>query len=288
MTEKSRQHVPPSSPSDANSFDALPYAWWWKHGDHWGYKAYRSPGAPRMDRGTAIEPGMSYLVDKGVTDEATAKAKEIVRDRFLRLRQDPDDQGMELDETKLNQEELIEWHALDLYINSIAAALISDEWREANLGFLVREQARVTLDVQTSLAIQTWRGFIDYQFDNACVDLKTTMSVPNGSMRQDHVLQTAFYSDATGGTPQYCLYVKPVGLTPGGKVSKAKGWSLLRLTDRQHASGSSRRPALSTAMANIYQMDTRSSKLVCYPRDPSQFRWDDELRDRAKKEWGVE
>mgnify|MGYP003656385024 CR=1 FL=1 len=104
--------------------------------------------------------------------------------------------------------------------------------------------------MQTSLAIQTWRGFIDYQFDNACVDLKTTMSVPNVSMRQDHVLQTAFYSDATGGTPQYCLYVKPV--------------------------------------ANIYQMDTRSSKLVCYPRDPSQFRWDDELRDRAKKEWGVE
>ena len=70
-------------------------------------------------------------------------------------------------------------------------------------------------------------------------------------------------------------------------MSSRKSWQLVRLSDDKHASGASRRPALATAMAAIYQMDTRMSKLMCIPRDPTQFRWDDELRNRAKKEWGI-
>lgn len=279
------EYVPPSSPSDANTFDALPYSWWWKHADSWGYEPYKPVAVPRMERGNSVEVGMSHLLKNGVTDSTIGEAKALVRNDFIDRRSKT--RSIALAEATLDNDELAEWRDLDLYVDSIAQALTSEIWQGAGLGKLVGEQMRVSLDIQTSLATQTWRGYVDFPFENGCVDLKTTKSV-RGSMSYEHVLQTAFYQDAIEGSPtQYCLYVAPVGLTPGGNMSKKKAWNLVRLSDDQHASGASRRPALATAMAAIYQMDTRMSKLMCIPRDPTQFRWDDELRNRAKKEWGI-
>ena len=279
------QYVPRSSPSDANTFDALPYAWWWKHADSWGYEPYKSVAVPRMERGNSVERGMSHLLKNGVTATTIAEAKAIVREDFIQRRSKT--RSIALAEATLDNDELAEWRDLDLYVEGIAQALTSEIWRGANLGKLVGEQVGVKLDILTTLATQSWIGYIDFQFENGCVDLKSTKGI-RGSMSSDHVLQTAFYQDALGGNlPQHCLYVAPVGLTPKGNVSKAKSWNLVRLSDAKHATGASRRPALATAMAAIYQMDTRMSKLMCIPRDPTQFRWDDELRNRAKKEWGI-
>ena len=296
--------VPQASPSDANLFDALPYAWWWKHANHWGYKPYTNPGAPRMDRGNAVEPALPYLLEFGCGDESIAQAVDLCQEAFLEetaetrakwqaFRHGEDAWKFEafleeVAENALTDEESVEYRDIPLYVQAVANALQSEEWANANLGELIHQQLRVQMDVTTDLATQQWRGFVDFRFGRGCVDLKTTRSANLSGMSADHALQTSFYRQALGGdVDQYCLYVKPVGLTKSGKKSTAQSWKLVKLSEEKFASGRSRIPALSAAMAAIYQMDTRLSKLVCLPRDPSHFRWDEQLRQLAKQEWGI-
>jgi len=67
-------------------------------------------------------------------------------------------------------------------------------------------QVRVTADLGSNLPIKT-SGYLDFDFGDYALDLKTTHAVPSSDIKQDHKCQIGMYAKARGDDTAKILYL---------------------------------------------------------------------------------
>lgn len=69
--------LPHTSASDSNLLHDNPFAWRWKHAEHWGRMPYQTKITPQLPRGNAVEHGGDQiLLHQASVEEASDAAQK--------------------------------------------------------------------------------------------------------------------------------------------------------------------------------------------------------------------
>ena len=241
------------SPSSLNLFLAEPAMWVMKYVHN-----LKSDAGYAAKRGTAVEAGMTALL-LGATVEGAVRSAEV----NWRLNTDVEKDGVPSPD--VTTEAVYEADLIKPMVEQIAQACAG--WPRP-----ISTQRKVALDwsgAPSTRSVIPIIGYLDYELDEAVIDLKTTKAAPSAP-RPDHVRQGALYAKATN-KPVTLLYVTPKRhvahlLTPD---LVEQGWAQLTRA--------------ASALERVLAVCTREDLTKIYVPDFDHYVWDDKSRLAAQE-----
>lgn len=117
------------------------------------------------------------------------------------------------------------------------------------------------------------RGRTDFGYSDFCVDLKTGRNCYTKPLA-DHVIQMGCYWRATG-LPQKVCYVTE------------KKFGIVNIPEEDLQTAWNQVVAVVRAISRIEEHSDHDAIALCPPRDLTGFRWDDQLRTKARELWNL-
>lgn len=230
------------SPSQINLFRYDRALWCLQH-----YKGKRGKGAVAMELGTAVHSAAQAIVKDILTPS------EAITRATMSFDTNVEDLGESGEEQRVQ---------IPLMVDQ-AVPLISSLRPEKPV---TEEHVQITLQGGTIL-----RGFIDFSWDDLCVDLKTGRNCYN-AIQPDHLVQLACYWFMTG-KQQAIAY-----------VTKAKS-NLIYADEDGLADTMAWTMKTIHAMEDLVAMGEEKALRLCPPTNVFDYRWDEETRNMAKEIW---
>jgi len=200
-------------------------------------------------RGLAVEAGLDYfLFESGPTTEATNRA-------MMNFALNTDGE--------INEEIEAEMAVIP---QCLGRAIVQME----GMGKPIARQKRIEINLP-GIEVPIM-GYIDYRYPEFLVDLKTTLRMPS-TIRPDHMVQLACYSEAEGVPPHVC-YVTPKKAEIYPLQEKEKQEALWTLKHSAHA-----------IRALLDAADTKEEAAKLFVPDTSHYMFSDSATNAARKIW---
>ena len=245
MTGFARFGIKHLSPSSLNLWLAQPAMWTLKY-----VHGYKDEAGPAMARGTAVEAGMQVLLTGGSVDGAVTAAHV----------------NYDLNQPEASDERDAERAVIEPMVRQLPGVLAG--WPRP-LSYQRKVQAEYT--GASTLPIL---GYLDFEFEDCVVDLKTTKALPSKA-RIEHVRQVGLYAHATG-KPVRLLYVTPKksSLISVAPEDADVGWRQLKAAARALERTLTASPTAG-ALAEFFVPDFDS------------YHWDEKSISKAKEVYNV-
>lgn len=226
----------------------------------------RGNAGPKAWRGTACEAAMDAVLFENANDADALKAA------MARFEQES---GGEIRDDILEAAEGIPAYLANLL--PVARKIAAEKGKP-----LIR-QARIELDLPGIKARVI--GYVDYLWDDAGMDLKTTARAPsftdNGRIKDkaEHLRQVAIYAQAKG-RPFSLLYATP---------TKNKPAIPYMVSDEECATAMRQVMAAAKAMDNLLAKAADRDRLAAFypPRDLDSYVWSPETIAKAREIWNL-
>ena len=245
MTGFARFGIKHLSPSSLNLWLAQPAMWTLKY-----VHGYKDEAGPAMARGTAVEAGLQALLVGSSVDGAVTAAHV----------------NYDLNQPEPGDERDAERAVIEPMVRQLPALI--GGWPPP-----VSYQRKVQAEY-TGASTLPIIGYLDFEFEDCIVDLKTTKALP-GKARIEHVRQVGLYAHATG-KPVKLLYLTPkkasvISVSPEDAEA---GWRQLRAAAR----------ALERTLTASPTADALSEFFV---PDFDSYHWDEKSVSKAKEVYNV-
>lgn len=239
-----------TSPSDINLWKAEPALALMKH--HFGL---RSLAGPKAIRGTAVHAAAQEYLHKGCSwDEAEQTALYIFDMEMANLRQQAAGEVFA-------DEEDAKSDVIPMMVQAIQAL--------EPLGQPESVEEEIRLDMGGIVL----RGFVDFDFGNFQLDLKTGARAYQ-KPTPDHLTQLACYWGMSGQDQMICYATaKKHQVVPVSEFELEAEWKLVE--------------RLVKKIRLMKEMPFEEAKDLCPPQDFAGFRWDHDTRVRAVELWGL-
>lgn len=245
MTGFARFGIKHLSPSSLNLWLAQPAMWTLKY-----VHGYKDEAGPAMARGTAVEAGMQVLLTGGSVDGAVTAA--LV--------------NYDLNQPDASEERNAERAVIEPMVRQLSGAISG--WPTP-----MSYQRKVDALYEGAATLPIL-GYLDFEFDDCVVDLKTTKALPSRP-RPDHVRQVGLYAHATG-KPVKLLYLtqKKASVISVSPEDADAGWRQLKAAAR----------ALERTLTASPTADALAEFFV---PDFDSFYWDEKSISKAKEVYNV-
>lgn len=231
----------------------------------------RFTGSPASIRGQVIEDSFLKILMKkdGGIDSLKDLTNKIFSERAEKELLD-----------KYSKEEIAkEQQTIDGFIEQSYES-ISDLGLSLPSSVISPTQIRVEGDISQDIPLKA-AGYIDFDFGDFALDLKTTHRVPSQSIKQDHKKQISFYATARKDKSAKILYLS------------SKKYRMFSMTEREidaafnefkrSADNLWHRLKVSHIMSKINNSDPRVEMSKLSYANTTSYAWDDEMLDFAAK-----
>lgn len=231
----------------------------------------RFEGSPPSVRGQVVEDAFNKIL---MGKDGGQKACIEITQRIFKERAEK-----ELKEKYTTSEIQKEYDAIKGFVEQCYLSIMELQLRipkEVISSTQIRVEGRITEDIPLPAA-----GYIDFNFGDYALDLKTTHRVPSTNIKNDHKKQISFYGLARGDKTAKILYLS------------SKKYRMFSLTEREitnsfkdfqrSAENLWHRLKVSHIMSKINGTEAREEMAKLSYANISSFGWDDEMLDFAAK-----